>query len=213
MDVGGVACDEHAAAAVGVDDAVADPEHRRPPKVARRGGLGGQSVDHRLDVVQLRLRAPSKPWATSPRRRRGQPSASARHEHRHPVRGHRLAWQRDAYEQVVGAAVGLVHDADAVARAASTSPPRHRRACTAPRTPRPRTSDPGPCGRCCALRRRRPGRPPAPSARLRRLPGWRSRRRHLARSPASRTPRSTCTPCMASSSRRIALGGVLRNRR
>ena len=55
VDVRGIARDEHPAAAVGVDDAVADPKHRGPPQISRGGRLGRQPVQHGLDVVQLRF--------------------------------------------------------------------------------------------------------------------------------------------------------------
>ena len=88
------------------------------------------------------------------RRRPNRPSQVRRHQHRHPVAP--AARQRDAHQQVVGDAVGLVHRPHRVARAAATSPPRRRRACTAPRRRHPRRSTPGPCGRRCARRRHRP---------------------------------------------------------
>jgi hypothetical protein len=53
MDMCGVAGNEDPAPAVGVDDAVADPEHRRPPQVARGRRLGRNPVEDRLDVMQL----------------------------------------------------------------------------------------------------------------------------------------------------------------
>jgi len=111
VNVGGVARDQHPSGAVPVHQPMADPEHRRPAYVRRRGGSRGQSVRRGLDVVQFGGAAAleSMRHLAAGHLRGGQ---LVGYQHRHPVPVDPR--KRYALEQVVGDAVGLVGDPDAV---------------------------------------------------------------------------------------------------
>jgi hypothetical protein len=104
VDVRGVAGDEDPPVAVAVGQPVADPEHRGPAQVVRPGRLGGQPVEHRLDVAQLRSPAALDPVLHLTRRSGRQLLGD---QHRHPIPPRTR--QRDAHQYVVDAPVGLVH--------------------------------------------------------------------------------------------------------
>jgi hypothetical protein len=108
MDVRGVAGDEDPSLPVAVDEPVADPEDRRPAEIRGRGRLGGEAVDHGLDLVERGSRSIGDQALLRLRGRRGR--ELGRHEHRHPVAA--VTWQRDANQEVVGLALSLVQRPD-----------------------------------------------------------------------------------------------------
>ena len=148
-------------------------DHRR----LRASSAGLQPIQHLLEVVQFGLAVALEPCATC-LREPGRPARRA--QHRHPVAPRPGSGMHTSRSSVFPSVWCM--DRMVVAAAAATSRPRRRRACTAPRTPRPRTSARAPCARCCARRRRRRDSPHALLLAAVAVPGWRSRRRRPARS-------------------------------